>query len=65
MYYINRYGGTMEKEPVDLEAVQRITAKLDRVLEEYPELLEANPERQQALEAWLAELEQGGHEHGV
>ena len=47
-------------KPVDLEAVQRIKAKLARVLEEYPELQEASPERQQALEAWLATLEQGG-----
>ena len=54
----------MEK-PVDLEAIQRIKAKLARVLEEYPELQEHNPERQQALEEWLAELEQGGREHGV
>ena len=57
--------GTMVKELVDLEAVQRIKAKLARVLEEYPELQEQNPERQQALEEWLAELEQGGRKHGV
>jgi hypothetical protein len=55
----------MAEEPVDLEAVQRIKAKLARVLEEYPELQEHNPERQQALEEWLAELEQGGREDGV
>jgi len=65
MYYINRHGGVMAEETVDLEAVQRIKAKLARVLEEYPELQESNPERQQALEEWLAELEQGGLEHGV
>ena len=52
-------------KPVDLEAVERIKAKLARVLAEYPELQEASPERQKALEEWLAELEQGGHEHGV
>lgn len=52
-------------KPIDLEAVQRITAKLERILEEYPELQEHNPERQQALEAWLAEVEQGEQEHGV
>jgi hypothetical protein len=52
-------------KPIDLEAVERIKAKLARVLEEYPELHEASPERQQALEEWLAALEQGGDEHGV
>ena len=65
MYYMKGYEGVMAEESVDLEAVQRIRAKLARVLEEYPELQESNPERQQALEEWLAELEQGGREHGV
>jgi len=60
-----RRGGAMAEESVDLKAVHRIKAKLDRVLGEYPELLESNPERQQALEAWLGELEQGGQEDGV
>jgi len=55
----------MAEKPVDLEAIQRIKAKLARVLEEYPELQEGNLERQQALEEWLAELDQGGQEHGV
>lgn len=55
----------MAQEPVDLEAVQRIKAKLARVLEEYPELQEHNPEREQALEEWLTELEQGGREDDV
>ena len=55
----------MAEESVDLKAVQRIKAKLDRVLEEYPELQESNLERQQALEEWLGELEQGGQEDGV
>jgi hypothetical protein len=41
---------------VDLEVVQRIKAKLARVLEEYPE-------SQQALEDYLTELEQGGWKH--
>lgn len=52
-------------KPIDLEAIQRIKAKLARVLKEYPELQEHNPERQQALEEWLIEVEQGGQEHGV
>ena len=55
----------MADKPVELEAVQRITAKLARVVEEHPELQESNPERQQVLEEWLAELEQRGREHGV
>ena len=37
-----RRGGAMAEESVDLKAVQRIKAKLDRVLEEYPELQESN-----------------------
>ena len=65
MYYIISDGGTMAEEPVNQEAVQRIKAKLERVLEEYPELREHNPERQQALEEWLEALERGGQEHGV
>jgi len=52
----------MAEESVDLKAVHRIKAKFDRVLEEYPELQESNLERQQALEEWLGELEQGGQE---
>lgn len=54
----------MEK-PIDYEAIRRIEAQLERVLEEYPELLEANPERQKALEEWLAELRKGEVEHGL
>jgi len=72
LYYINTYPviryhtrRCRVDKPVDLEAVERITAKLERVLEEYPELQEHNPERQQALEEWLAALEQGGQEHDV
>ena len=55
----------MAEESVDLEAVQRLEAKLARVLAKYPELQESNPERQQALEEWLEELEQGGRDDGV
>ena len=43
----------MPRKPIDLEAVRRADAKLDQLLREHPELCEANPERQQALEAWL------------
>ena len=55
----------MADKPVDREAVQRSTAKLARVVGEHPELQERNPARPQALEEWLAELEQRGREHGV
>ena len=37
-------------KPVNQEAIRAIEAKLERVLEAYPELLEVNPERQKALE---------------
>ena len=47
----------MSRKPVDLEAVRRADAKLAKALEDYPELREPNPERQEALEAWLEDLE--------
>jgi len=43
----------MAEKPVDLEAVRRADAKLTQLLEEHPELREPNPERQEALAAWL------------
>jgi hypothetical protein len=43
----------MGEKPVDLAAVRRAEAKLKKLLKEYPELRECNPERQAALEAWL------------
>ena len=43
----------MPRKPIDLEAVRRADAKLDQLLREHPELREPNPERQQALEAWM------------
>ena len=49
----------MPRKPIDLEAIRRADAKLDQLLREHPELCEANPERQQALEAWLHEHLQG------
>ena len=58
-------GGAMADESVDRELVQRIQAKLARILCKYPELQEHNPERQQALEEWLEALERGGEEDGV
>jgi hypothetical protein len=52
-------------KPVNQEAIRAIEAKLERVLEAYPELLEVNPERQKALEEWLEDLGEGGAEDGV
>lgn len=43
----------MPRKPIDLEAVRRADEKLKKLLEEHPELREPNPERQEALEAWL------------
>lgn len=43
----------MPRRPVDIGAVRRAEAKLDQLLREHPELREANPERQQALDEWL------------
>ena len=45
----------MPRKPIDLDAVRRADAKLDQLLREHPKLREPNPERQQALEAWLQE----------
>jgi len=43
----------MAEKPIDLEAVRQADADLARLLEEHPDLRKPNPERQQALEAWL------------
>ena len=43
----------MPKKPIDLERVRRADADLAKLLEEHPDLCESNPERQQALEAWV------------
>jgi hypothetical protein len=45
----------MPRKPIDLEAVRRADAKLKQLLQEHPELREPNPEREQALQAWLEE----------
>jgi hypothetical protein len=52
-------------KPVNQEAIQAIEAKLEQVLEEYPELRERNPERQKALEEWLEGLGEERAGHGV
>ena len=63
-YYRNRWGYGVDK-PVNQEAIRAIEAKLERVLEAYPELLEVNAERQKALEEWLEGLGGGEVENGV
>jgi hypothetical protein len=45
----------MPKKPIDLDRVRRADERLARLLQAHPELREANPERQAALEAWLTE----------
>jgi len=49
----------MAEKPIDLEAIRSIDAKIDRVLETYPELQAANPERLRAWLEWLENLAQG------
>ena len=45
----------MADKPIDLEAIRRADATLKQLLENHPELRKPNPERQEALEAWLEE----------
>jgi hypothetical protein len=54
----------MTEKPIDLEAVRRAQARLKQLLADHPELREPNPERQQALEAWLEDLEEE-EDHGT
>ena len=54
----------MPRKPIDLEAVRRADAKLKQLLEDHPELREPNPERQEALEAWLEDHLQEEEDHG-
>jgi hypothetical protein len=48
----------MPKKPIDLEALRRIDAQLDALLDTYPELRKPNPEREAALVEWLKTLEE-------
>jgi len=57
-------GNSMPRKPIDLEAVRRADAKLKQLLEDHPELREPNPERQEALEAWLEDHLQEDDDHG-
>ena len=43
----------MPEQPVDLEVLRQIDAKIDALLDKYPDLREPNPGRQQALDDWL------------
>jgi hypothetical protein len=56
----------MPKKPIDLDRIRQADERLDRLLEEHPELTQPNPERQQALEEWrqehLPEEEEDGQE---
>ena len=54
----------MADRQIDPEVEHSVDAKIDRVLEAYPELCAVNPERQQAWEVWLEGLEQGEAHHG-
>jgi site-specific DNA recombinase len=61
---IARRGEHMADRQIDPEVEHSVDAKIDRVLEAYPELCAVNPERQQAWEVWLEGLEQGEAHHG-
>jgi hypothetical protein len=54
----------MADKPIDIEAVRQADAKLAKLLADHPELREHNPERQEALEAWLEDQSQEEDEHG-
>jgi hypothetical protein len=57
-------GSRMPRKPIDIEAVRRADAKLAQLLRDHPELREPNPERQEALEAWLEEHIEKDDDHG-
>ena len=54
----------MAEKPIDLEAVRRADAKLAKLLKDHPELREPNPEREEALEAWLEDHLEEETDHG-
>ena len=54
----------MADKPIDLEAIRQADARLKQLLEDHPDLREPNPERQEALEAWLADHLQEQDAHG-
>gem|GEM_PF-3388411 len=54
----------MADRPIDLEAIRKADARLKQLLEDHPDLREPNPERQEALEAWLEDHLQEQEAHG-
>lgn len=54
----------MADRPIDLEAIRKADARLKQLLEDHPDLREPNPERQEALEAWLKDHLQEQEAHG-
>jgi len=54
----------MVDKPIDLEAIRKADARLKQLLEDHPDLREPNPERQEALEAWLEDHLQEQEAHG-
>jgi hypothetical protein len=55
----------MPKKLIDLEAIRQAEEKLAKALEEYPELREPNPERQEAFAQWLHAQDQEGEDDAV
>jgi hypothetical protein len=54
----------MADKPIDLEAIRKADARPKQLLEDHPDLREPNPERQEALEAWLEDHLQEQEAHG-
>ena len=54
----------MVDKPINLEAIRKADARLKQLLEDHPDLGEFNPERQEALEAWLEDHLQEQEAHG-
>ena len=54
----------MADKPIDLEVIRKANARLKQLLEDHPDLREPNPERQEALEAWLEDYLQEQEAHG-
>ena len=53
----------MSQKPVDLAKIREAERELAEALERYPELREANQEREQALADWLPKLDTEEHSH--
>ena len=51
----------MPQKPVNLAKIREAERELADALERYPELREANPEREQALADWLSDIETEEH----